>query len=233
MIAVSARRYPEVPVTLFLLVATFPLSADAQIPEAEHVRLDGRSRPPVSTTARRSRSTAVSTKPSGSAPLPAADFIQVDPANGTPATEPTEVRIVFTQGRHLHGRHLLRLRAGQVARVPASPRRVPAGRRSLHVDHRYVPRRTIGLLLRDEPVRADGRFASSASTATIARGTASGTRACVTARSAGRSRSRSLSARSTSIRTTRPGDSTSSAPSAARTRTASGWDGRGTRGSGA
>jgi hypothetical protein len=29
--------------------------------------------------------------------LPAKDFIQVDPANGSPATEPTEVRIVFTK----------------------------------------------------------------------------------------------------------------------------------------
>jgi hypothetical protein len=27
---------------------------------------------------------------------PAADFIQVDPANGQPATEPTEVRIVYS-----------------------------------------------------------------------------------------------------------------------------------------
>ena len=34
-------------------------------------------------------------EPFWSRAVPAADFIQIDPANGTPATEPTEVRIAF------------------------------------------------------------------------------------------------------------------------------------------
>ena len=59
----------------------------------------------------------------------------------------------------VHGRHLLRLRARQVARLPAPARRVPQLRRPLHVDHRYVPRRPHRLLLRDEPLGADGRLA--------------------------------------------------------------------------
>ena len=40
---------------------------------------------------------AASMKRCGSARCRPADFIQIDPANGTPATEPTEVRIVFTK----------------------------------------------------------------------------------------------------------------------------------------
>jgi Domain of unknown function (DUF5916) len=34
-------------------------------------------------------------EPSWSNPVPAGDFIQIDPANGRPATEPTEVRVLF------------------------------------------------------------------------------------------------------------------------------------------
>ena len=72
--------------------------------------------------------------------VPARDFIQQDPDNGKPATEPTEVRIVFTSTALYMGVTCLRLRAGQVARLPAAPRRVPAVRRPVHVDHRHVPR---------------------------------------------------------------------------------------------
>ena len=43
----------------------------------------------------------------------ATDFIQIDPDNGQPATEQTEMRIAFDAERDLYRRHLLRLRAGQ------------------------------------------------------------------------------------------------------------------------
>jgi hypothetical protein len=42
-------------------------------------------------------STDGSTKASGSEAEPAKDFVQIDPQNGTPATEPTEVRIVISK----------------------------------------------------------------------------------------------------------------------------------------
>jgi Domain of unknown function (DUF5916) len=94
LIAVSARFLKSL--YAFLLVAAFPLSADSQIPEEnapdrrtiratrllddEKIEVDGRLDEAVWARA-----------------LPAVDFIQVDPANGSPATEPTEVRIVFTK----------------------------------------------------------------------------------------------------------------------------------------
>ena len=46
--------------------------------------------------AKPSRSTAVSTRGHGSAPSPAAGFVQQDPKNGEPATEQTEVRIMYS-----------------------------------------------------------------------------------------------------------------------------------------
>ena len=49
-----------------------------RLPEGESITLDGRL-----------------DEPSWSRALPAADFIQIDPTNGQPATERTEVRIVF------------------------------------------------------------------------------------------------------------------------------------------
>ena len=95
MISVSARRVFGSLFT-FLIVAAFPLSSDAQTPEAgplarrtiqaarlqdtERITVDGRLDEEVWQRA-----------------VPAAEFIQIDPANGTPATEPTEVRIVFTK----------------------------------------------------------------------------------------------------------------------------------------
>jgi hypothetical protein len=95
LIAVSARRILK-SLHFFLLVAAFPISADAQITEensstrrtiratrlqdGEKIEIDGRLDEAVWKQA-----------------VPAADFIQVDPLNGTPATEPTEVRIVFTK----------------------------------------------------------------------------------------------------------------------------------------
>jgi hypothetical protein len=51
-----------------------------RLPEGASVTLDGRL-----------------DEPFWSDPVPAADFIQIDPANGMPATEPTEVRIVFSR----------------------------------------------------------------------------------------------------------------------------------------
>jgi len=80
--------------TLFL-VATLPCSAHAQTQEAsterrtipaarladsERITLDGQLDEAVWTRAK-----------------PASNFIQVDPANGSPATEPTEVRVAFTR----------------------------------------------------------------------------------------------------------------------------------------
>ena len=95
MISVSARRVFGSLFT-FLIVAAFPVSSDAQTPEAgplarrtiqaarlqdtERITVDGRLDEEVWQRA-----------------VPAAEFIQIDPANGTPATEPTEVRIVFTE----------------------------------------------------------------------------------------------------------------------------------------
>ena len=156
MISVSARRVFGSLFT-FLIVAAFPLSSDAQTPEVgplarrtiqaarlqdtERITVDGRLDEEVWQRA-----------------VPAAEFIQIDPANGTPATEPTEVRIVFTKDAIYMG----------VTCYDSEPdkwlgyqrrRDVPARRRSVHVDDRYVSRRTFGLLLRDEPIRVDGRFA--------------------------------------------------------------------------
>ena len=95
MISAAARRVFESLFTL-LIVTVFPLSSDAQTPEtggparrsiqaarlrdSERIAVDGRLDEEVWQRA-----------------VPAADFIQIDPANGTPATEPTEVRIVFTK----------------------------------------------------------------------------------------------------------------------------------------
>ena len=95
MISVSAGRVFGFLFT-FLIVAAFPLSSDAQTPEAgplarrtvqatrlqdtERITVDGRLDEEVWQRA-----------------VPASEFIQIDPANGTPATEPTEVRIVFTK----------------------------------------------------------------------------------------------------------------------------------------
>ena len=96
MIAVSAGRI-LISLHTFLIIAAFPISADAQTnPEAngsarrtiqairlqdtERISVDGRLDEGVWTRA-----------------SPAADFIQVDPANGSAATEPTEVRVVFSK----------------------------------------------------------------------------------------------------------------------------------------
>jgi hypothetical protein len=95
LIAVSARLILTCLHTL-LIVAAFPLIADAQIPEAsthprrtiqatrledtERIALDGRLDEAVWERA-----------------SPAADFIQIDPSNGSTATEATEVRIVFSK----------------------------------------------------------------------------------------------------------------------------------------
>ena len=125
----------------------------------------------------------------------------------------------------LHGRDLLRLRARQVARLPAPPRRVPPGRRSLHVDHRHLQQPADGLFLRDEPVGPDGRRAARRRLQQPAVGRHLERQGRCAARSAGRSRSRFRSGRSTSIRTPRRGASIFSAPCAARTRKASGRDG--------
>ena len=161
--------------------------------------IGGRFQPPGCRSKSASRSTACSTKPVWQRADPAADFIQIDPDNGRPATEPTEVRIVFDERRALHGRHRLRLRAGQVARLPAAPRRVPRLRRPLHVDDRHVPRRADRLLLRDEPVGPDGRLAARRQRRQPAVGRHLERARARAATSAGRSRSRSRSARSTSI----------------------------------
>ena len=65
-------------------------------------------------------------------------------------------------GPPLHRRHLLRLRARQAAGQHQQARRVPQRRRPVHVDHGHVPEPADGLLLRDEPRRADGRRADGA-----------------------------------------------------------------------
>ncbi|HEU4688083.1 MAG TPA: DUF5916 domain-containing protein [Vicinamibacterales bacterium] len=95
MIAVSEPRLTKSFCT-FLFVAVLPLTTNAQIPETstparrtvqatrmaddERIEIDG-----------------VLDEAAWARALPAKDFIQVDPANGSPATEPTEVRIVFTK----------------------------------------------------------------------------------------------------------------------------------------
>ena len=95
MIAVSEHRLTKSFCT-FLFVAVLPLTTNAQIPETstparrtvqatrmaddERIEIDG-----------------VLDEAAWARALPAKDFIQVDPANGSPATEPTEVRIVFTK----------------------------------------------------------------------------------------------------------------------------------------
>ena len=92
--------------------------------------------------------------------LPARDFIQIDPQNGQPATEPTEVRIVFSERR---------------ASTWASPAYDSEPDKWLGYQrrrdeflasddrfmwtHRHVPRRALRLLLRDEPLGPDGRRA--------------------------------------------------------------------------
>jgi hypothetical protein len=95
LIAVSEYRLTKSFCT-FLFVAVFPFSTSAQVPETstparrtiqatrladdERIEIDG-----------------VLDEAGWARALPAKDFIQVDPANGSPATEPTEVRIVFTK----------------------------------------------------------------------------------------------------------------------------------------
>jgi hypothetical protein len=54
----------------------------------------------------------------------ASDFIQIDPSNGTPATERTEVRIAFDAEGPLHRRDLLRHRTRSLDCVSAPARRV-------------------------------------------------------------------------------------------------------------
>ena len=169
-------------------------------------------------------------EPFWSKAVPAADFIQQDPQNGGPATEPTEVRIAFDSESLYMGVTVLRFRARQVARLPAAARRRAQFRRPFHVDDRHVPRRPHRLFLRDEPVGADGRCAARASTARIASGTGSGTRGALrseigwTLEIADPVPDAQLQSR-----TATPGASTFSAPSGARTKRASGRDGRATR----
>ena len=97
----SARRGPGLAICLAAALCSFGVNAWAQasvtpadlvagvprrVMEAarmatgEGITLDGRLDEPVWTRAR-----------------PAKDFIQIDPQNGEPATEPTEVRIAFSE----------------------------------------------------------------------------------------------------------------------------------------
>ena len=93
-------------------------------------------------------------------------------------------------GPPLHRRHAVRLGARQAQGQHPQARRVPERRRPVHVDDGHVPEPADRLLLRDEPVRADGRRAEGRRAApTPASGTASGTRGRGRARSAGCSRS--------------------------------------------
>ena len=161
--------------------------------------------------------------------VPAADFIQIDPANGQPATEPTEVRIAFDSNTFYMG----------VTAYDSEPDKLLGFQRR-----------------RDEGLGSDDRFMWSIDTFLDGRtgyyfemnpsgligdgligitgqnrsGTASGTGEPGGARSAGPWRSRFRSGRSISTRTTIPGASTSSGRSDARTRSRSGTGSRATRG---
>jgi hypothetical protein len=104
-VTASAHRGPRISICLAAVLAVAAVDALAQTPSTaqvmaadlvagvprrtmeaarlgteEAITLDGRLDEPVWTRA-----------------LPAKDFIQIDPLNGQPATEPTEVRIVFSQ----------------------------------------------------------------------------------------------------------------------------------------
>ena len=95
MIAVPACRVLQFLLT-FSLVLLSPPIADAQTPEANSsVR-----RAIQATRLRDTERISVDGRLDEEAwerATPAADFIQIDPANGMPATEPTEVRIVFSK----------------------------------------------------------------------------------------------------------------------------------------
>ena len=119
--------------------------------------------------------------------------------NGRPATERTEVRIAFSDDALYMG---VTCFDSEPDKWLGFQRRrdefLPADDRFMWTIDTFLDA-AVRLLLRDEPVGADGRLAAGHGGATTAHGTASGTRACGAARSAGRSRSRFRSARSTSI----------------------------------
>ena len=112
----------------------------ARMTAGEDIMLDGRLDEPVWTRA-----------------LPAKDFIQIDPQNGEPATEPTEVRIAFSEDAFYMG----------VTAYDSEPDKWLGFQRRrdefLASDDRFMWRidtfldERSGLLLRDEPVGADGR----------------------------------------------------------------------------
>ena len=80
---------------LFLLVLGIP-SADAQQPAAANGNGERRSVPATRMAAEeRIALDGVLDEPVWTRAVPAADFIQIDPDNGRPATEPTEVRIAY------------------------------------------------------------------------------------------------------------------------------------------
>ena len=159
---------------------------------------------------------------------PAGDFIQIDPNNGQPATERTEVRIAFDGDALYLG----------VTAYDSEPDGIVGNQRrrdeTLCSDDKF--RWTIDTFLdartgyffemNPEGAMADALIGNTGQNRawdgvwTAGRGAA---------RSGGRSKSSCRSARSTSIRTATPGASTSSVPSIATTKSASGWDGSATR----
>ena len=73
------------------------------LPWPRRSRRGPRCAPTASRRANRSPSMALRTKPSGKRRSPATNFLQRDPENGEPATERTEVRVVFDRDRIILG----------------------------------------------------------------------------------------------------------------------------------
>ena len=158
----------------------------------------------------------------------ATDFVQVDPANGKPATEQTEVRIVYNKDNLYLG--VICLDSEPDKWLGYQRRRdefLSSDDRFMWTIDTFLDARS-GYFFEMNPSGLMGDSLMGA-VSTTANGTASGMRVCTAARSDGPSKSRSRSVRSTSIRRATRGASTSSAPFDARTRTASGWGGRAIR----
>jgi hypothetical protein len=142
----------------------------SRIPEGEAFVLDGRLDEPFWSRA-----------------IPARDFIQIDPVNGEPATEPTEVRIAFSRDTFYMG--VTAFDSEPDKWIGFQRRRdefLPADDRFMWRIDTFLDERS-GYFFEMNPsgLMADAVFGVNGMNRA---GTASGTRACTTAPSGGRSR---------------------------------------------
>ncbi len=145
----------------------------------------------------RSRSTAGSTSRRGRRRRWPTDFVQNDPREGEPATYDTEVRLLYDDRALYIGVFAKDPEPGADHRQRAAQGLQHRHRRRLPGRHRHVPRRAQRLPVRDQPGRREVGLADVQRGPRPERrtGTASGTSARASARTAGMRRSRFRSRR--------------------------------------